>query len=288
MAEAYAGKGMLEDPQLERLGALLAQRGDWREARRWLELADKKAPPVASAGRLLLLEVLIQSNEVDRIGERAQAWMTAWRSGFLSGRLILRVAQSGLYELASRLALKYTDIKPDDTFEMIGLLAGKGPARISRVISWSPGPTAPLEPTGAQLRAFVQASALAWRLQRTIEHAVAGCRCGSDPATQGRLAEELASSFGRPALVAIRPLLSNEALLTRPLFAAELSLFEGNREMARWYLGPNRPNTAFVRAVVELACAASSGADGSRHVRSAHDTVERRPPAGGIAAPLGR
>jgi hypothetical protein len=59
---------------------------------------------------------------------------------------------------------------------------------------------------------------------------------GSDPAAQGRLAEEVVSSFGRPALVAIRPLLSNEALLTQPLFAAELSMFEGDNEMARRFL----------------------------------------------------
>jgi hypothetical protein len=50
------------------------------------------------------------------------------------------------------------------------------------------------------------------------------------------LAEELVKAFGVQALAAIRPLLSNEALLTRPLFAAEISLSEGNREMARWYL----------------------------------------------------
>jgi hypothetical protein len=42
-------------------------------------------------------------------------------------------------------------------------------------------------------------------------------------------------------LAPIRPLLSNEVLLTQPLFAAELSLFEGNREMARWYLNRVKP-----------------------------------------------
>jgi hypothetical protein len=55
------------------------------------------------------------------------------------------------------------------------------------------------------------------------------------------MAEALASTFGRPAWIAIRPLLSSKALLARPLFAAELSLFEGNREMARWYLNQVDP-----------------------------------------------
>src|SRR4030088_579844 len=39
--QAYAATAMLEVPQLERLGAILAERGNWREARQWLELADQ-------------------------------------------------------------------------------------------------------------------------------------------------------------------------------------------------------------------------------------------------------
>jgi hypothetical protein len=66
-------------------------------------------------------------------------------------------------------------------------------------------------------------------------------RSGADPATQGRMAEELANAFGPQALVAVRPLLSNKVLLARPLFAAELSLFEGNGEMARWFLNRIEP-----------------------------------------------
>ena len=110
--QAYAGTGTLEAAQLERLGALLAERGRWPEARRALELADGKAPPDASAGRFLLLEVLIQSNEADQAYERAKAWMMAWRSAYLSGRLILKMAQSGLTVPAYRLALDFTDMMP--------------------------------------------------------------------------------------------------------------------------------------------------------------------------------
>ena len=232
---AYAGSGVLEVPQLERLGALLAERGDWRGAQRWLELADQKAPPDISAGRLLLLEVMIQSNEVDRIDERAEAWMAAWRSAYLSGRLILRVAQSGHAVTASKLALKYTDIMPDDAFEMIGLLASKGYQDIARqmLVRWAGRTTTPV---GTQLREFIQVSALVGDVTVPLRKFLQLARSGSDAATQGQLAEELANTFGGPALAAIRPLLSNEALLTRPLFAAELSLSEGNLELARWYL----------------------------------------------------
>jgi len=222
------------------LGAILAERGNWREARQWLELADQEAPPEASAGRLLLLEVLIQSNEVDRIDERAQAWMMGWRSPFLSGKLILRLAQSGLTVPASRLALKCTDMMPDDTFEMVGLLVSKGNQDLAHqmLVRWADRTT---EPTGKQLRAFVQASALVGDVSLPLGKLVQLAHSGSDPATQGRMAEELANTFGKSALVAIRPLLLNEVLLAQPLFAAELSLFEGNPEMARWFLNRIEP-----------------------------------------------
>jgi tetratricopeptide (TPR) repeat protein len=99
--QSGAAKGILDVSQLERLGALLAERGDWRGAQQWLELADQHAPPDASSGRFLLLEVLIQRNEVDQIDERGQAWMRGWRSAYLTGKLILRLEQSGLVVEAS-------------------------------------------------------------------------------------------------------------------------------------------------------------------------------------------
>ena len=233
--QAYAGSGILEGPQLERLGALLAERGDWRGARQWLELADQKAAPDASAGRLLLLEVLIQSNEVDQIDERAQAWMTAWRSAFLSGRLILRVAQSGHVGAASGLALKYTDMMPDEALDIVGLLVSKGRQDLARqiLVRWAGRTT---KTDGTQLHAFVQASALIGDVSVPLGKFLQLMRSGSDAASEGQLAEELVNAFGSPALAAIRPLLSNEVLQTRPLFAANLSLSEGNREVARWYL----------------------------------------------------
>jgi hypothetical protein len=236
--QTYAGRAMLEPSQLERLGMLFAERGNWREARQALELADQRAPPGASAGRLLLLEVLIQSNALDRVYERAQGWMLAWKNPFLSGRLILRMARAGLAVPASRLALKYTDTMPDNTFELVDLLAGQRYQDLAHqmLTRWADRVT---KPTGKQLRAFVQASALVGDINGPL---LKLARLGrSDPASQGEMAEELASAFGTPAWIAIRPLLSNKALRARPLFAAELALFEGNREMARWYLNQVDP-----------------------------------------------
>jgi Flp pilus assembly protein TadD len=236
----YAGMAMLETSQLERLGAMLAERGDWGEARRWLELADRKAQPGDWEGRLLLLEIAIQSNQLDSIYERAQAWMKAWRSAFLSGRLILRIARSGHTILASGLALKYADLMPDDTFEVAGLLARRGYNGLAHqmLVRWADRVP---KPTGRQLRAFAQVSALLGDMSLPLGKLARLARDGSNLAALGDLADELSDAFGQPALISMRPLLSNEALLARPLFAAELSLFEGNREMARWFLSRIEP-----------------------------------------------
>ena len=238
--QTYAGKGMLEVPQLERLGALLAARGNWRQARTWLAVADMKAPPDASAGRFLLLEVLIQGNEAGAAYDRAQVWMKQWKNSFLCGKLILRMAQAGFWTQASGLATQYADLMPDDTFEMVGLLAYKGRQDIARqmLARWADRLT---KPTAAQLRAYVQASASVGDVGGPLVKLAQLVRSRSDPAPLGEMAQELANTFGASALSAIRPMLSDKVLRKQPLFAAELALFEGNREMARRFLNAVEP-----------------------------------------------
>jgi hypothetical protein len=139
------------------------------------------------------------------------------------------------------MTLKYTDMMQDGTLDVVSLLASKGRRDLAHqmLVRWA-GRT--LEPNARQLRAFVQASALLGDAGLPLGKLVQLARAGSDPDTQGQFAEELANAFGSPALTAITPLLTNKALLTRPLFAAELSLSAGNREMARWYLNRIYPS----------------------------------------------
>jgi hypothetical protein len=58
---------------------------------------------------------------------------------------------------------------------------------------------------------------------------------------QARLAEEIAKAYGFAALGPLRPLLSVPVLLSKPLFAAELAIFEGNMHLARWFLTKQNP-----------------------------------------------
>jgi len=233
--QTYAGGGVLEFQQLERLGASLAERANWADARRWLELADRRAPPEATAGRLLLLEVLLQSKDAAHAYRRVQVWMTAWGSPFLSGRLISRMAQSGSFDQASRLARQSVDKRPQDTFDIVGLLASKGLDDLARrmLARWA---ERAVKPNPGQLHAFVQASAMVADLQGPLVKLAKLARGGAPPEFQGQMAEHIVSAFGSPALTPIRAVLPNAALLARPLLAAELSLFEGNIEAARRYL----------------------------------------------------
>ena len=239
--QAYAGSGILEVSQLERLGALLAERGDWRNARRWLEMADLHAPQDASAGRFLLLEVLILGDEVDLIDKHAEVWLTEWRSPYLSGRLILRIAQSGHASAATRLALEYVDMSPNDALGMVSLLASRGYQRVARqaLVRWADGAA---EADETRLRTFVQASAAIGGVDVALQKFLRLARSGSSAAMAGQLAEDLVNSFGSPVQTAIRPYLSNEVLATRPLFAAEISLSERNPELARRYLARIDPS----------------------------------------------
>jgi tetratricopeptide (TPR) repeat protein len=231
----YADKGMLEEPQLERLGALLAARGDCRNAEHWLELADQRSPPDTSAGRLLLLEVIIQGGDAAYIERRAGAWLAAWRNPYLAGKIVLMVAQSGNATAASALAFKQADTMPDDALAMVGFLAGKGWQDIAHglLVRWADRTDAM---DGAEVRAFVHESAVLGDADVAFGKFRKMARIGSNPSGEGQLAEDLVDSFGDAALDAILPFLSDGALLARPLFAARISLSDGDAETARRYL----------------------------------------------------
>jgi hypothetical protein len=124
---------------------------------------------------------------------------------------------------------------PDDALNMVGFLSSKGYQGLARqvLVRWADLTTAT---DGTQLRTFVQECAMLHEVEVALGKFLRLARSGSNASMQLQLAEELVNSFGRPALAAIRPYLSNEDLLTRPLLAAELSLSEGDRDLARWYL----------------------------------------------------
>ena len=237
----YAELDLLNTSQLERLGALLAERGDWAGARRWLEQADADAPPEESAGRFLLLEAMIERGDAAAIEDRSHAWMEAWKNAYLSGKLILRLAQSDLSATALTVALDFTEIMPNDVTDIVGLLSSRGLSVLARemVARWGDRAVAL---GGAELAQYVRASAAVGDPGIALKAFVQLASNDAESASLAEMAEEICINFGRPALSAVRPFLSENALRVRPLFGAEVALAEGNPEMARWFLKQSDPD----------------------------------------------
>jgi hypothetical protein len=240
LLRGHAGGRYMVAAQWERLGALLAERGEWVEARRWLKLADQTMPPEASEGRLQLLDVLIENNDLAAIAALSPKWLRNWHSPYLSGRLILRLAQAGLDAQAGDLARAATKQMPGQAFAISGVLTQKGQAWIARqmLAHWAQLVT---EPTDEELRGFIHASVKAGDPAAPFTKLAHLARSRAPAIVQARFAEELAHAFGTHALAPLREMLTADVLLARPLFAAQLALFEGNAQLARWYADQIHP-----------------------------------------------
>lgn len=240
LLKVHAEGKYLRHAHFERLGAVLAERGDWAAAQRWLHKADQSAPSHESSGRLLLFDVLLEMGRSADAFQRARIWIPEWRSAYLSAKLILRIAQAGFGEQASALARLCSDAMPRATFDIAGVLTKRGHGTISQhmLAHWA---HSQFNPSGDQLRSYVHASIQAGDARGPflkLGHLVRG---GAEPVMQARLAEELAHAYGFAAIAPLRSLLSTSALLSRPLFAAELAVFEGNLHLARWFVTTVNP-----------------------------------------------
>ena len=152
------------------------------------------------------------------------------------------VEQTKIVTAASELARKSVDLMPDATFDIAGVLTRKGHIVTARqmLAHWA---GRKVEATGKQLRDYVYASLQAGdemgpvlMLRRLVE-------TGATSVAQARMAEEMAQGYGKVMLAPLRSLLSTPVLRTRPVFAAELAMFEGNVQLARWFLAEADPAT---------------------------------------------
>jgi hypothetical protein len=225
----------LDFVDLERLGAMLANRQLYAEAARALELADRQAPPERYIGRRLLFEVLLQSKRPAEAHAHALRWTAAWRNLYYSGQLIVRLAQSAPPQLVASLAEHSASLVPSGEFVIINLLSRHGHADASQLLLARWGQRM-REPEPKQLKEYVAAAIAAGEPSGpflTLQHLI---RTRTAPRAQAVIAEELASAFGYAALASYRALLSHQALATRPLFAAGLAQYEGNRALAQHFL----------------------------------------------------
>lgn len=241
LLRAHSEPDFLSLTHAARLGQLLADGNELDAARQLLEGIDARAPLALSEPRLVLLDVLVRLGRTDEAATKAAAWLQSWKTPYLATGVLTRLARSQTRTKAYEVARLCANALPDNVFDIAGQLTADGYGDVSRemLIQWSE--THP-NPRGPQLKTFMFAAsqigdaALPFRMFTRLVN------MGKDPAAEAQMAEEIAAVFGMTALEPLRPMLSFDALLARPLFAAELMVYEQSLELARWYLAQADPS----------------------------------------------
>lgn len=216
---------------LARLGARLAQNEQWDEAIVVLKRYDQLAPADESHSRLLLLDALLEAGRADRAYTDAVRWTDAWRSPYLTAKVIVRLSQAGSIERAAALARRTVDVMPSATFAIADVLSRKGQSAVSRQLirHWAEVNGGR---SGDQMRDYVYAARMADDAGGAFGTLARMARSGAPDEIQARLAQELANAFGAGAVGLIRGILAPAVLHQRPLSAASLALLEGNHRLA--------------------------------------------------------
>jgi hypothetical protein len=227
----YLDTAYLRPRDLERAGALLAARSEFHTAAKALTLADERAPPQEESGRLLLFDVLLSSGREIEAKNRALRWISAWRKTYLATALVERFARLGYEQQALDLVRGANKYLPDMEAAATWFLV-KDHARLAqRVLEiWAERLD---HAEGNELRQYVAAALATGDAAGPIRLFRRLVTDKTARQAQATLAEEIARAYGLSALASLRPLLSYEALLTRPVFGAELALHEGSPLLAR-------------------------------------------------------
>ncbi len=230
----FSGTGHMRYQEHERLGALLAERADWSAAATWLVLADRKAPSNLSQGRLLLLDVLLQSHRSDEALQKSKLWMNTWRDAYLAVKLILGHSEAGDMKAALTLAQLSIDVMPNSVFEIAGALTRRGRPELARgmLSYWS---DRAWKQDSDHWRDYVYATMQAGDCAEPFRMLSFLTERGGELLSRARLAEEIASAMGMSSFGSFRTALSLEVLQLRPLFAAQLALHEGNPQLSLRY-----------------------------------------------------
>ena len=231
----FAGSSVLRLEHYERLGALLSAKGDWQGAARWLRHVDRHAAADQSKARLKLLYVLLQSGQSAEARDRAGRWLGTWRDPYLSGQLILMLAQQSGEAAALPLALRLAETMPAAALDVAAVLTQAGQSAISRALlsRWIEGAGAP---SPNDIRGYIYASLAAAEARRPLEKLLSLMRESADPEVIATFVEEIAHAYGPGTIGHLMPHLAMETLQRRPLLAADLAMASGNVQLTSWYL----------------------------------------------------
>jgi hypothetical protein len=229
--QRFTDKAYLQFTDLERLGSRLAARSDYASAASVLAVADEIAPPDAEAVRILLFDALLAEGRFGEAQERAAHWIGVWRKPHLAAQFILAFARRGLETQALALLRQSERLLPQLAIMVVDTLKEAGNLKfVQRIIeAWAKRVAAGDPNVVRQYVAAVLATGDATGLFRTLRMLL---QHDSAADASVMLAEAIGRSLGLAALAPFLDRLSFETLAKRPIFAAELFIFEGNPLLA--------------------------------------------------------
>lgn len=244
----------LSPAAMGRLGSLLAREGDYAEATRLLEAAvaggrDEDGNEDEDEGggrgdgetgsyRLLLFDSLIADGKADHAAELAGAWVEQGLAGPAAQAVMVMTLANGDHgELAAGLAATFPLSAARDPSALVWALGEHRRFDLVKqaLAGWLDGADDALLARGASL--YIETVASTGALGEMTADLSAALQRG-DASARPAMAVA-AAVYGRwsyEAIAPLRHLMTGELLATQPLFAADLSLHEGNLVAVRYFL----------------------------------------------------
>lgn len=232
----------LSPAAMGRLGSLLARSGDYAEAARLLEAAIAGAGAAdeddTASHRLLLLDSLIADGKAGHAADLAGGWVKQdMIDPATQAVMVMTFANAGHGELAAGLAATAPPGVTRDPSELVWALGSHRRFDLVKraLAGWLDGADDVLLARGASL--YIETVASTGALGEMTADLSAALQRG-DASARPAMAVA-AAAYGRwsyEAIAPLRHLMTGELLATQPLFAADLSLHEGNLVAVRYFL----------------------------------------------------
>jgi tetratricopeptide (TPR) repeat protein len=220
---------------LQRLGTLAANRGDLDTAITALESFDHRGDPADKPPRMLLFQLLIDRARYGEALESALRWSAAWKSETSAIEFAVGFARAGQPNLVRDFVAEAAASIRDFELSAANALTRWGHVAIAQGLlrTWI---TKPVVRTPKQVTFYIATASQAGNAARPFSVLCMLAQIPGHEMQAAMLAEGLADTYGAQSLTALRSLLSPRILSRRPIFAAQLSLAEGNATLARHYL----------------------------------------------------
>lgn len=260
----HARSGLLQPLDLERLGYMLARRGDTTRAIDALEIANRHGDGLGLSGREMLAGLLLDAGPAREALRHAVAWMGSSGDVNQLERLAVRFARTAGPEETVTLAFSNPSWADEAPYRITSRLVFHGLTSHATAVAtrWSESLAAA---TPAVIGNFVSAVV---QLQRPDLAVAALTRLAMKPTDRALppspvveiLADEIARQFGRRTLAGVSGSFAPHQLVPYPRLAARLYLADGNRMLAMQHLLqvdvaalPETLRSGWIDMLVELA-----------------------------------